>query len=103
MPGSNLVRGGIFVAGLAAGLGTATLVNKRSASSVLPPPPPAQPHVVRDDRSTGLVASGSNAPFASSPSSAQFGAPTARPVQPGSNVANEVFKYGFPGEQEIAL
>jgi hypothetical protein len=94
MPATNLIRGGIFAAGLAAGLGAATLLNQKQAT--LPTPPrPAQ--AVADERSTGLVAQGGNPnTVISRPESRSLVPPPSSPSA-SNQLASDVFRYGFPG------
>lgn len=93
MPGSPIIQGGIFAVGLAVGVGTASLLLKKQQSTTptavaVPTPVPVP----------------SNAPFTSTIK------PSALPIMgdafkmnpaSGTEVAREVFKYGFPGESPM--
>jgi len=94
MPATNFIRGGIFAAGLAAGLGAATLLNQKQAT--LPPPPrPAQ--AVADERSTSLVAQGGNPNTVISRPESRFPVPPPSSPSASNQLASDVFRYGFPG------
>jgi hypothetical protein len=98
MPASNIVRGSIFAAGLAVGVGAASLLNKNNAStSPVSSSPPPRAQVVADEKSTGLVAQGGKPGF--TPSRDMAGSlALAPPSSPSSQLASDVFRYGFPGK-----
>ena len=98
MPASNVIRGGIFAAGLAVGVGAASLLNRNNprlglASTSAPP----QAQVVQDEKSTGLVAQGGRPTFTPSRDVAGALAAAAPPSSPSNQLASDVFRYGFPG------
>lgn len=101
MPASALVRGGLFVAGLAVGAGATTLVVRRTPAGVAAPPPPRPAQPVADERGVGLVGQGSSqGPSGALPLGQQVVGPTSGMASVSSEAskhANEVFKYGFPG------
>lgn len=101
MPASNVIRGGIFAAGLAVGVGAASLLNRTNPNSVLASGPP-RAQVVQDEKSTGLVAQGGRPGF--TPSRDVAGAlVAAAPVSsPSNQLASDVFRYGFPGQSAEA-
>ena len=98
MPASNVIRGGIFAAGLAVGVGAASLLNKNNPNLGLAStsaPPRAQ--VVQDEKSTGLVAQGGRPAFTPSRDVAGALAAAVPPSSPSNQLASDVFRYGFPG------
>ena len=98
MPASNIVRGGIFAAGLAVGVGAASLLNKNNTpTSPISSSPPPRAQVVADEKSTGLVAQGGKPGF--TPSRDMAGSlALAPPSSPSNQLASDVFRYGFPGK-----
>ncbi|KAI5449494.1 nuclease [Naganishia albida] len=90
MPGSPIIQGGIFAVGLAVGVGTASLLLKKQQSTA--------PTAVAVPTSVPVP----SAPFSSAgraPSVPIFTDAAGLKMDPsvGSEVAREVFKYGFPG------
>lgn len=89
MPGSPIIQGGIFAVGLAVGVGTASLLLKKQQSAA--PTAVAVPTPIP-------VPSAPYSPAARAPAPI-FGDAAGLRMDPavGSEVAREVFKYGFPG------
>ena len=98
MPGSPVVQGGIFAVGLAVGVGAASLLlnkpqqprNPAPTAVAVPTPVPV---------GTAPAVGSSPAPSQGREALILSGktGPVAGPVM-ASQVATEVFKYGFPGE-----
>lgn len=93
MPGSPIIQGGIFAVGLAVGVGTASLLLKKQQSTA--------PTAVAVPTPVPVPSNASFTPSAKVPSPPIMGDTFKMNPAAGSEVAREVFKYGFPGESSM--
>lgn len=93
MPGSPVVQGGIFAVGLAVGVGAASLLLNKQQSRNITPTAVAVPAPVSVSDATVGGRPVAVAPVRDVPMVMGKGGPMMN-----SQVATEVFKYGFPGE-----